>query len=313
MMLPEAHSLVYTEPRWQTVHSAWAEHLPAAFWLVEQLRPRFIVELGAHAGDSYCAFAQGLQALGLDTQGARAMAVDTWQGDAHTSGYDSSIYDSLAAHHNPLYGHFSRLNRCYFDDALAKVENGSVDLLHIDGLHTYDAVRHDFDTWLPKLSSRGVVAFHDVTEIKEDFGVWQLWDELKLRYSHLLLPHGHGLGIIAVGSEIPAGFSSKLSPAGSNELRESQQALIVFLHALGRGYEERRLKLVAQHETSMARNDALRTQQHLDTLTKDYSLLDAALHAAHQEHRNTEAHLHAITQSASWRVTAPLRKLKGGS
>ena len=44
--------------------SAWNEHTPFAFWLVDALRPKFLVELGTHSGVSYCAFVQAAKALG---------------------------------------------------------------------------------------------------------------------------------------------------------------------------------------------------------------------------------------------------------
>src|SRR5438309_11422232 len=48
--------------------STWLGHIPFAFWLVEVFRPSTIAELGVRSGNSYCAFLQAVQTLGLPTR-----------------------------------------------------------------------------------------------------------------------------------------------------------------------------------------------------------------------------------------------------
>src|SRR5215831_18190344 len=135
--------------------SGWTEHTPLAMLLIELLQPRVVVELGTQHGVSYCAFCQAVQELKLAT---RCYAVDTWIGDAHATHYKEATYRELFAYHR-RYESFSTLLRMTFDQALPYIAEASVDLLHIDGLHTYDAVKHDYQTWHPKLSERGIVLF----------------------------------------------------------------------------------------------------------------------------------------------------------
>ena len=97
-------------------------------------------------------------------------AVDTWAGDPHTGEYGEEVYQSFTG---VLDRGFRTdkvaLHRMTFDQALEKFDDESVDLLHIDGFHTYEAVAHDYETWLPKLASGGIVLFHDVAPSS---GVW---------------------------------------------------------------------------------------------------------------------------------------------
>src|SRR5664279_1468878 len=109
------------------VQSAWLEHGPFAFWLVDQLRPRMLVELGAHNGYSYFCFCQAIDKLNI---GGSCYAVDTWLGDEHASFYDESVYHSVVLK-NEKYRAFSQLLRMRFDEALQYFPEKSIDLLHI--------------------------------------------------------------------------------------------------------------------------------------------------------------------------------------
>jgi hypothetical protein len=156
---PLRHPILFDTPQLLSIDSTWVGHVPLAYLMIDLLRPRVLVELGTHHGDSYCAFCQAVAALESPT---RCVAVDTWAGDEQTGPYDERIFAALKAHHDPLYGSFSTLMRAEFDEALAEFEDGSIDLLHFDGPPTYEAAKHAYDTWLPKMSERGVMLFHDV-------------------------------------------------------------------------------------------------------------------------------------------------------
>ena len=196
---PLNYPVIYTSPL-RIAPSAWATHVPFGMLLVDLLRPQTIVELGTFYGVSYCAFCQAVQELGIT---AHAYAIDTWRGDKHGGYFDDEVLEDLRRHHDPLYSTFSRLVQGSFDDAVRNFPENSIDLLHIDGLHTYEAVKHDFETWLPKLSNRGVVLFHDINVRELDFGVWRLWDELSKKHPSFAMDHGHGLGLLAIGDDFP--------------------------------------------------------------------------------------------------------------
>jgi hypothetical protein len=180
---------------------SWLDYTPFAFWVVDALRPATFVELGCHSGNSYSSFAQAVQTLGLPTT---CYGVDTWQGDPHAGTLDERVYEEWVEYHDRRFGAFSHLIRSTFDAAVERFSDASIDLLHIDGYHTAEAVSHDFDTWRSTLSDRSVVLFHDIGVREGDFGVWRVWERLRTEYPSWEFRHGHGLGVLGIGANLPA-------------------------------------------------------------------------------------------------------------
>lgn len=204
---PLDYPIIFSDPPRLTRFSFWQEHIPFGMLLMQLLKPGILVELGTHYGDSYCAFCHAVKKLDLRT---RCYAVDNWQGDEHIPNYGEEVLADLRAQHDPMYSSFSTLVRCDFEAARLNFADGTIDLLHIDGTHTYDAVKHDFESWLPKLSPRGVVLFHDTNVLDRGYGVRQFFDEVKAKYPHFEFLHGYGLGVLAVGPEQPPEFLALL-------------------------------------------------------------------------------------------------------
>lgn len=229
---PFESKVLFNRPNRLHTDSAWVEHVPFAMLLVELQRPRVIVELGTHWGISYCAWCQAVVATGAET---RCYAVDTWAGDSHAGYYGNEVYENLKEHHKQ-YESFSKLLRMTFDEALKHMTDCSVDLLHIDGLHTYDAVKHDYDTWLPKMSERGVILFHDTVVTGRGFGVRQLWSELAQSFPHFNFEHGFGLGVLAVGKAQPDAVMNFLRTANNQAVSTRE-----LFSALGRRFQAEEL------------------------------------------------------------------------
>jgi len=184
-------SLYSEEVPWE---NAWIGHLAFAQILIGECRPSLFVELGTYKGVSFFSFCQAVRTQKTTT---KCIAIDTWQGDDHVGFYDQEkIYNTVKEHLDLNYSSFAELKRKYFDDAVYDFEDESIDLLHIDGLHTYNAVQHDFTTWLPKVKQGGIIILHDVNEFRESFGAYRLWDEIALLTPEkYLFRHSHGLGV----------------------------------------------------------------------------------------------------------------------
>ena len=219
--------------------SAWLEHIPFAFWLTGQQQPQIFVELGAHYGSSYFAFCQAIEQLSLKT---RCYAVDTWKGDEHAGFYGEEVFRAVRAHHDELYSRFSCLVRSTFDEAGEYFNEDSIDLLHIDGLHTREAVQHDFETWFPKLSDRAVVVLHDTNVRERGFGVSRFLADLSKNYPVFEFDHGHGLAIIGVGKNLQPGIRRLLELArGSDAHRDCCEFFSRLGRACADAYTVRRL------------------------------------------------------------------------
>ena len=214
------NSNAFLTPERLTDVTPWHGHLPFAFWIVEAAAPDVLVELGVHKGDSYFGFCQAVAAKHLNT---RCFGVDTWKGDEHAGLYGEEIFAEFNAYNESRFSGFSVPLRMLFSEALDIFPDGSIDLLHIDGYHSYEAVAMDFESWLPKMSERGVVLLHDIAVRERGFGVWKFWDEAKERFPSFGFSHSYGLGVLGVGSELPAELAdffayAKLSPGSTGQV-----------------------------------------------------------------------------------------------
>lgn len=224
--------------------STWVDHIAFGYDLVAALRPKVVVELGTQSGVSYFTFCQSVLDHGLR---ARCFGVDTWRGDEHTKAYEESVFAEVEAHNQAHYAQFSTLLRMYFEEAAPRFDAGSIGLLHIDGYHTYEAVRADFELWYPKVEPGGIVIMHDVMARLHDFGAWRFWEELEASHATFLFKHGFGLGVVQ-------------KPGGPSH----DSSLLSFLFSRDRSIRER---LRGFYVHAAAHQDYRRKKRRVDRLT----------------------------------------------
>jgi FMN phosphatase YigB (HAD superfamily) len=181
--------------------SPWSGHRWFAYDLVRWMKPTRIVELGTHWGCSFFALAQSVMDARLGTD---CHAIDTWEGDPDSGFYGPEPFESFS---RILQRWFDTVrvtvHRSTFDDALPSFNDESIDLLHIDGYHAYEAVKHDYDTWLPRLAPNGIVLLHDVNP-SSGFESAAYWEELRNEHPGFEFPHNFGLGVL-----LPKGVSGR--------------------------------------------------------------------------------------------------------
>lgn len=181
-------------------YSPWSGHRLFGYDLLSNLNPDTVVELGSFYGCSIFALAQAVKDNNLKTI---LWAVDLWQVfDKFTEhDYEEDIYHSFLEVRNTCFSEeYVKMLKMSFDDAVNKFEDKSIDILHIDGSHYYEDVKHDFEIWKCKLKDNGIVLFHDIADEVINGGIMGshiYWQELKKEYPWTVeFDFSCGLGVL---------------------------------------------------------------------------------------------------------------------
>jgi hypothetical protein len=174
----------------------WVGHRWFAYDLIVARRPKSIVELGTHYGVSFLSMCQAVMSL-QEKDSICLHAIDTWEGEPHAGIYGPEVFDGLNRTINDEFGELKiRLHKKFFTEALKDFDDNSIDLLHIDGFHSYDALKDDFESWLPKLSRNGIVLLHDVDQ-SSGYGSANYYDqEILGKFPTFRFRHNFGLGVV---------------------------------------------------------------------------------------------------------------------
>ncbi|WP_247996552.1 class I SAM-dependent methyltransferase [Brucella tritici] len=307
--------------------SAWLEHSPFIFWLIDILRPSRLVELGTHNGFSFLSQCQVAKSIDCD---ATIYAIDTWKGDEHAGFYDAEVYDNLEVEVRINYPRIGRLIKSTFAAARSQFNNGSVDLLHIDGRHRYEDVKEDFDTWVGTLSDRGVVLFHDTCVRRDDFGVYRFWSEISQKYPSFEFYHGNGLGILIIGNRAPGILTDLCSDSfETKSLVRDAYARLGYINTLQ--FEIMKITSEGKNLLYQVKSKELEINRYSDILNNFNDKLmyfHTELETAEREHHQQISEVHqekmrlqselrelenlknSMLASTSWKITRPLRAIK---
>lgn len=148
---------------------------------VETRKPKVIVEIGTASGGTLFLFSR------LASPEALIISIDLPGG-----GFGGGYFKCRV----PLYRSFARAKQSisllradsHHQTTLAVVreilQNKKIDLLFIDGDHSYEGVRRDFEMFVPLVRPAGLIALHDVSVHRHDPScrVSEFWNEIKGRY-----------------------------------------------------------------------------------------------------------------------------------
>lgn len=135
-------------------------------------KPNLVVEIGVFGGSSLIP-----QALALKENGFGVVyGIDPWKKEAalesmidevHKNWWESLDLDSIYNHCEENIDkydvrQFCKLIRDKSENVVNTFEDGSIDILHIDGNHSEDLSYKDATLYLPKVKSGGLIFFDDI-------------------------------------------------------------------------------------------------------------------------------------------------------
>ncbi|KKM70000.1 hypothetical protein LCGC14_1445120 [marine sediment metagenome] len=148
--------------------------------ILKKEKPKIILEIGTASGGTLFLFSR------IAARDAVIISIDLPGG-----GYPEwkiPLYKSFAFQKQKIYLIREDSHKKSALDKVKMILNGKkLDYLFIDGDHTYEGVKNDFEIYSPLVKDGALIAFHDIVVHPPELnvGVHDFWNEIKLRYEYL--------------------------------------------------------------------------------------------------------------------------------
>jgi len=164
--------------------------------IVAKLCPRTVLEIGTFRGGTlfiHCRLATPQATLiSIDLPGSLFGKIWRW---LHTP-----IFNRFTQNGQTLHLLREDSHRKETLAMVSKFLNGrQLDLLFVDGDHSYAGIRADFEMYAPFVRPGGLVAFHDIALQPPPTEVARFWNEIKLRYRYKEILHSTAKNAMGIG------------------------------------------------------------------------------------------------------------------
>jgi len=160
---------------------------------IEKISPSTILEIGTSNGGTLYIWARYIKSC------RRIISIDLPEGYPHTKIKFLKLFDKAKEFHFVRGNSHSQKTVDIFTQVLGQ---DKIDLLYIDGDHSYDGIKQDFKNYGQFVARGGIIAFHDIMPHR-NYGVDQFWNEVKHQYSSKeivasMSQQGYGIGVLYV-------------------------------------------------------------------------------------------------------------------
>jgi len=168
---------------------------------MKKIKVNIVLEIGTANGGTFFLFSR------IANRSAELISIDCYP-SSYCRGYPDYkilLYKSFASSNQKIHLLRANSHDPMTLESIKRILKGKkIDLIFIDGDHSYDGVKKDFKIYFPLVRKGGIIAFHDIAPRPKEslIQVDRFWNEIKEEFKYIEIEnkdHGiAGMGILFV-------------------------------------------------------------------------------------------------------------------
>lgn len=164
---------------------------------IDNVKPKYVLEIGTAGGGTLFLFSR------IASKDAVIISIDL-PGGRFGGGYSRAripLYKSFALKNQQIYLIRKNSHDKETLDEVKDILNGNkIDFLFIDGDHTYQEAKRDFEMYSSLVKRNGMIALHDIVQSNiKGCEVSKFWDEIESKYDHIEIAKDWGQNWAGIG------------------------------------------------------------------------------------------------------------------